>query len=352
MEATKPVGIPPSVIGEAYRDDPDLAEAMFKNARATTQHVALQTAKTLMPTFSKWAERYKADKDSADVQQKRERSCAMFLKVCRDFPLNENDKVHMLDMARYMDDDEDGKQWAHKTIKNYVSYAKQAFDYARETRNDLGKIILSAHPFHNLRLGEFGAPVKPYISFNSDELHSIFNQELPHLDKLLLAILVTTGMRLDEASLMTWERVIKHEGTLCFALIEQINGDNQEQVLVKNTGSKRFIPVPEVIKPLLGNFGVGRLFNHRIDKEGKSEAAASDALMPYIRKICAHPQKALHSFRHTFIDLAREDGTTDVETRKFITGHSLGDVGGDYGSGPSMEKRLAVLNGINHPWLT
>jgi integrase len=74
--------------------------------------------------------------------------------------------------------------------------------------------------------------------------------------------------------------------------------------------------------------------------------------MPYIRKICAHPQKALHSFRHTFIDLAREAGTTDVETRKFITGHSLGDVGGDYGSGPSMEKRLAVLNGIKHPWLT
>ena len=61
MEATKPAGIPPSVIGKAYRDDPDLAEAMFKNAPAKTQHVALQTAKTLMPTFSKWAERYKAD---------------------------------------------------------------------------------------------------------------------------------------------------------------------------------------------------------------------------------------------------------------------------------------------------
>jgi len=74
--------------------------------------------------------------------------------------------------------------------------------------------------------------------------------------------------------------------------------------------------------------------------------------MPYIRKVSAHPQKALHSFRHTFIDLAREAGTTDVETRKFITGHSLGDVGGEYGSGPSMEKRLAVLNGIKHPWLT
>ena len=108
MEATKPIGIPPSVIGKAYRDDPDLAEAIFKNAPATTQHVELQTAKTLMPTFSKWAERYKADKadkDSADVQQKRARSCAMFLKVCGDFPLNEYDKVHMLDMARYMDDD-------------------------------------------------------------------------------------------------------------------------------------------------------------------------------------------------------------------------------------------------------
>ena len=89
MEATKPVGIPPSVIGKAYRDDPELAEAMFKNAPATTQHVELQTAKTLMPTFSKWAERYKADKadkDSADVRHKRARSCAMFLQVSGDFP--------------------------------------------------------------------------------------------------------------------------------------------------------------------------------------------------------------------------------------------------------------------------
>ena len=354
MEATKPVGIPPSVIGKAYRDDPELAEAMFKNAPATAQRVKLQTARTLMPTFSKWAERYKADKatkDSADVRHKREKSCAMFLKVCGDFPLNEYDKVHMIDMARYMDDDENGKQWAHKTIKNYVSYTKQAFDYAEVTRNELGKIILNTHPFHNLKLGEFGAPAKPYISFNSNELHSIFAQVLPPLDRLLLAILVTTGMRLDEASLMTWGRVIKHEGTLCFALVDQINGDNQEQVLVKNTGSKRFIPIPEVIKPLLGNFGVGRIFSHRIDKEGKSEAAASDALMPYIRRVCAHPQKVLHSFRHTFIDLTREMDITDVETRKFITGHSFGDEGGEYGSGPSMGKRLAILNGLKHPWL-
>ena len=108
-------------------------------------------------------------------------------------------------MARYMDVDNDGKQWAHKTIKNYVSYTKQESDYAGETRSYLGKIILSAHPFHNLRLGDFGAPTKPYISFKSDELHSIFNQEMPRLDKLLLAILVITGICLDDASLMTWE---------------------------------------------------------------------------------------------------------------------------------------------------
>jgi integrase len=179
----------------------------------------------------------------------------------------------MLDMARYMDGHGNGKQWAHKTIKNYISYTKQAFDYAGQIRNEYGKIILPSHPFHNLKLGEFGAPAKPYISFNSEELHSIFAQDLPRLDRLLLAMLVTTGMRLDEASLMTWERVIIHEGTLCFSLVDQINGDNQEQVQVKNTGSKRFIPIPEIIKPLLGNHGVGRIFSHRVDKEGKSENA-------------------------------------------------------------------------------
>ena len=35
-----------------------------------------------------------------------------------------------------------------------------------------------------------------------------------------------------------------------------------------------------------------------------------------------------------------------------ITGHWQGCIGAEYGSGPSMAKRLAVLNGIKHPWLT
>ena len=51
MEATKPVGIPPSVIGKAYRDDPDLAEAMFKNTPATTKHVELKQPKPLCQPF-------------------------------------------------------------------------------------------------------------------------------------------------------------------------------------------------------------------------------------------------------------------------------------------------------------
>jgi hypothetical protein len=60
----------------------------------------------------------------------------------------------------------------------------------------------------------------------------------------------------------------------------------------------------------------------------------------------------VHSLRGTFIDLVRELGDVDSEDRKFITGHKQGDVGGDgYGEGPSMKKRLHIINKVEHPWL-
>ena len=58
----------------------------------------------------------------------------------------------------------------------------------------------------------------------------------------------------------------------------------------------------------------------------------------------------------------REEGPTkkellrDLEVSKelndYITGHGQGDVAGEYGIGPSLAKRLEIINRIEHPWLT
>jgi integrase len=358
-DTAKPTGAPPSVMGKLYKEITGLlgdedGQRALQMMPSTITRINIQSAKTLMPMFIDWSERYikeKKRKDSIDVHTKRKKACAMFFLVCGNKPLDEYDAVHMIEMARYMDHDTNGRQWAKATIKNYVSYVKQAFDYAGSSRNDLGKVVLTAHPFHNMQeIKSYGSEGKPYLPLTNEELTSLFSSKMEPQERLLLAVLVTTGMRLDEAALMIWERITLQNGVLCFSLVDHVA---DEAVRVKNVGSRRYIPVPDVIKSMLGNGGTGRLFNYRIDTEGKSENAASKSLMPIIRQVTSHPQKAVHSLRGTFIDLVRELGDVDSEDRKFITGHKQGDVGGDgYGEGPSMKKRLNIINKVEHPWLT
>jgi hypothetical protein len=112
----------------------------------------------------------------------------------------------------------------------------------------------------------------------------------------------------------------------------------------------RFVPVPEIIKPMLNQRGQGRVFAYRVDRDGKAQAAASDAVMPLIRMITTDDRKVAHSLRSNFKDELRELEVSK-ELNDFITGHAQGDVGGKYGEGPSMAKRLEVLNKISHPWL-
>ena len=68
-------------------------------------------------------------------------------------------------------------------------------------------------------------------------------------ERLLLSILITTGMRLMIA-LMTWERIREYKDVLCFCLVND-TGDER----FKNRGSMRYVPVPEIIKPMLAKRG-------------------------------------------------------------------------------------------------
>ena len=83
-----------------------------------------------------------------------------------------------------------------------------------------------------------------YKPLETEELFALFQLDMEPQERLLLAILITTGMRLDEAALLTWERIVTRHGVSCFGLV----GDAR----VKNEGSMRYVPVPSVVKPLLG----------------------------------------------------------------------------------------------------
>lgn len=185
---------------------------------------------------------------------------------------------------------------------------------------------LQSNPFIGLRLSNKGKASVARKSIKRSALEKLFQLDMPAQDRLCLAILATTGMRLDEAALLEWED-IKTEGGIRYFDLSRVNK------IVKNYRSEREVPVPSALQ--LGPAGSGRLFTYRKDLDGKAQNAASKALMRHVRKIRENSNDVritVHSLRHTFKDLLR-DAAVPVDVQEFIMGHTGSNEGSRYGSG-------------------
>ena len=200
--------------------------------------------------------------------------------------------------------------------------------------------------FTGLDLQDLGADetVDSYVPFSKAELHQLFEITMPDQDRLLLSILTVTGMRLDEAALLTWEQVQEEDGISFLSLLD----DDENKVIVKTKGSLRRVPLPDVLT--LPERATGRLFSYKLDADGKAQKEASKQLMRHVRRVSKMRTKAVHSLRGTFKDLLR-DADVSKELNDFITGHAAGDVAGKYGSGFSLQRRYEAINSVQHPWL-
>lgn len=220
------------------------------------------------------------------------------------------------------------KGYANKTIKSAVSSVRAFLTECER------KELISTNPFTDLKLSDYGVKATSYKPFSTDELAAIFSQKMKSSDRLCLEILISTGMRLDEVSLLTFEQIRKHEDG--FLYIDLLNA------VVKNEGSKRYVPLHPKVKLELKTSG--RVFDYQIGKDGKAESDASKRLMKIIRKVTDDPQLVVHSLRGTFKDMLREVNVAK-EINDFITGHGQGDSAGNYGEGPSIRARYdAIMN--------
>jgi len=221
---------------------------------------------------------------------------------------------------------------ANKTISDHIGCVSVLLTWCEQ------RGLIESNPFANLKLHNYGKPQENRHGFTKEQLYQLFQLEIAPRERLLLEIMITTGMREDEAALLEWEDIKEEEGILFFDLREAI---------VKNKSSMRKLPVPKSL--MLPPRGTGRLFNYRKDKDGKSSNHASRELMKVVRKITDDKRVVAHSLRHTFKTLARDAGISE-ELHDFITGHGKGDVSRSYGT-VSLPPRLEALNKIEHPWL-
>ena len=227
-------------------------------------------------------------------------------------------------------------QPAENTIRDYKWSMDRFLNWC--VRNE----FLESNPFDVLKFQarEFGRDGETRLPFTSDQLVKIFAQDMEPQEYLLLSLLITTGMRIDEAALLTWEQYHEVEGIRCFSLVG---------AKVKNRGSQRIVPVPDCVE--LPAVGVGRLFKYRTDTDGKATTTAGQAVNPIIQKISdEHLRNSAHSLRHTFKDLMR-NSDVPKDMHDFITGHGSGDAGGGYGEGHSVKNRYEAMMRVDHKWL-
>lgn len=321
----------------------DAGDALLGNlSQPVTRKDNAVIAKQQNFKFSELVEDYLAYKAGDTAEAQRRKACERALEHIGDLPVDEYDRAHAYDWARAMH-----STGASSTqLKKMIRYASGVLEYATTVRNPDGSVALKANPWRGLDLRGYGVKEKSYFPFSQSELEDIFALSLPTRESLLFSILVTTGMRLDEAALMTWERIFEIDGVLCFSLKK----NDGPSVTVKNKSAERYIPVPEILKPVLGTPNTGRLFNYRIDDKGKAENHASKAAMAQIRKVTQNKRKVTHSFRHSFKDFLRSV-EAPLEEANYILGHELPGMGSVYGTDLPVKNLKPIIDRIQHPWL-
>lgn len=273
----------------------------------------------------KWESRKIKSKNAAERQIKR------FIKSSGDPCVTELQKSTAYDLAKELE--AEGK--SNSLIRSTISAVSSMLNWCELEG------IIDANPLANLNLSDFGTKTTHYKPFEPAQLHALFAMKMPEQERLLLEILITTGMRLDEAALLTWDQVKEQDGIRYFDLSDAI---------VKNKASARLVALPDCLP--LPPRSTGRLFDYTLDADGKASNRASRVLGEIIKKVPSkHPRQVLHSLRGTLKDLLRDAGVSK-EINDFITGHSGSDVASAYGSGPSLKVKYEAVNKVQHPWLS
>ena len=296
-------------------------------------------ALTYSSVMSEYLERVERDTPLEDTKRKKRRWAKQFLDVMGDLEITDIKPKHAYD---YLDKilAENPKR-SNKTLKDYIWGVQDLLKYCVQ------RDYIQSNPFRDLDLKTFGQQPEETYPFEKSELKAIFAHDWNPQDRLLLSILATTGMRPSEAGNLTWERFndTEHEGIRYFTTLDTAD----EKVRVKNSGSKRLVPIhPDLQLP---ERSTGRLFDYEKNEDGLSATEIGHQILPILHDIVPHPNKNIRSFRKTFKRMCRDSGVGE-EVHDAITGHrqTASASRANYG-GMGVPVMFEAISKLNVPFL-
>jgi len=224
-------------------------------------------------------------------------------------------------------------------------------------------LMYENNPFRNYKiLDSEGVESEHWTEFSEEDLIYIFNQdwEKAHPQaRLLLALLLITGCRLNEIASLSWRRIIQDNEMTYITLIPDATEQDVFRVKEKQgqrsvSAARREIPLhKDLILPERPADPDATLFPFK--RQNTTAKANSDAHLainhaekdPSIRRLFSNePKKRIHSFRSTLRQMLTEvDAPIDV--KGFITGHKIGNTGSDVYDKASRTMKLKHINKIN-----
>ena len=276
------------------------------------------------------------------------------IEIIGDVPVNQVKRHHALVIAETLE----AKGLANKTIRSYISALSGLLKYVRDFEipdpEYQRSSWISDNPLRDMPLAMYGEKTRSYEALTEAQLMRLFAQDMTPRDRLCLELLVTTGCRLNEIALLTWEQIKVDSNDIRFI-------DLASEARVKNKNSARLVPIPDIVE--LPERSKGRVFDYPLDEYGNAAKHAGDHLRErYIYKIRddeKDDRKTVHSLRHNMVGfLDNLVPPVPENVKDWITGHRAEHVKNDserkrtYGSDPDLVQKFDALNRIKHPWLT